>query len=464
MFQRITGYAKGLIGTVLPEFESTDEAMKFGFLGSIFFLIIGVYWTIRPLKDGIFDQIVGLANYQPMAKGLSLIIVFPLVILYSKLIDKFSRDKVFYILIGIYAVAALLFTYFFMNPYYGVANTAASPYRMLGWLWYVYVESFGSLIVALFWAFTTDTTSPNAARRCFPIIALCGQFGNMVGPFVLTAKNYGWKTSAPIVGICGLLMILTGVIFWLMMHSVSKDQWKGYHSAGEEEAESEPGFFEGLKLLFTKAYLLGILFVITIYEIILTTIDFHFKASSSTYFKSIGAPAVEYDAFLSRYAYMTGVVAFLCVLFGTSNIQKKVGLGFSLLLLPILICAAVTTLWTYPTGIYIAFWVMVVSKAINYALNQPTLKQLYIPTKKDTRYKAQAWIEMFGSRGSKGISSIFNNMRSGFVKAMGQVPGGIYFINIFALISFGLLPFWFFAAIYLAKTYNKAIKDKSVVC
>ena len=53
--------------------------------------------------------------------------------------------------------------------------------RITGWLWYVYVESFGSLIVALFWSFTTDITDENAAKRGFPLIAMLGQLGNIVG-------------------------------------------------------------------------------------------------------------------------------------------------------------------------------------------------------------------------------------------------------------------------------------------
>ena len=51
---------------------------------------------------------------------------------------------------------------------------------------------------------------------------------------------------------------------------------------------------------------------------------------------------------------------------------------------------------------------MVGSKAVNYALNGPALKQLYIPTTPDVRFKAQAWIETFGSRSSKQDGSVFN--------------------------------------------------------
>ena len=46
---------------------------------------------------------------------------------------------------------------------------------------------------------------------------------------------------------------------------------------------------------------------------------------------------------------------------------------------------------------------MVFSKGLNYALNQPSKEQLYIPTTPETKYKVKAFMEMFGSRGSKAV-------------------------------------------------------------
>ena len=120
MFKRI---ATALWGN----FESAEELKKFGFLAAIFGLIIGTYWTLRPMKDGIFNALIGLKDYQPYAKMLSVIVVFPLVILYSKLIDTFPRHRVFYVLISIYAILALIFAYFLMHPDFGIANTVKSP-------------------------------------------------------------------------------------------------------------------------------------------------------------------------------------------------------------------------------------------------------------------------------------------------------------------------------------------------
>jgi AAA family ATP:ADP antiporter len=450
---------KKIVSMMWGEFEP-GEAKKFGLLSLIFGLIIGTYWTLRPIKDSAFATIVGI-DYLPWAKILSLCVIVPLVLVYSKLIDMFPRHKVFYVLTLVYGSLALVFTYFFLHPELGLTNTASDPGRLIGWIWYVYVESFGSLIVALFWAFTTDITMPDAAKRGFPMIALFGQMGNILGPFFLNTKRLGLETSAPIVGVVAGLTFSIGLLLSLFMSIVPQEQLKGYgHDDKEEEKHGEPGFFEGLKLLLTKGYLFGIFLIITIYEVIVTILDYHFKATAKAAFPI----EKEYSAYLAEYAWMTGVVATLCVLFGINSIQRKLGIKVSLILLPILVTGAVVLLKLNPAALAVAFWVMVFSKAINYALNQPTLKQLYIPTSKDTKYKAQAWIEMFGSRGSKGIGSFLNSLRGGFVKKFGAVAGVNRFLTLSSSVSGVMIVFWLFVVIYVSQTYTKAVKNNDIVC
>ncbi len=101
---------KRIAQTIWGKFESKDEVIKFSLLGLIFGLIIGCYWGLRPIKDSIFATIVGI-DYQPIAKWFSLFCVTTLVLCYGKLIDTFSRDRVFYILTVIYALAAFGFAW-----------------------------------------------------------------------------------------------------------------------------------------------------------------------------------------------------------------------------------------------------------------------------------------------------------------------------------------------------------------
>lgn len=450
---------KRLATTLWGSFESREELQKFGILALIFCGIIGLYWALRPMKDSIFNAMIGM-EWQPWAKVLSLVVIFPIVILYSKLVDMFPRHKVFYFLTGLYGVIALIMFFCFSDPSLGLANTVKSPARILGWVWYVWVESFGSLMVALFWAIVTDITSPESAKRGFPLVALFGQVGNMIGPRFLNAKALGFSNSAPVVGIVAVLLFAVGAMFWVFMKVTPASQLKGYNASDESEVESEPGFFEGLKLLVTQGYLLGLFLIITVFEVIVTVLDFHFKMSVSTAFVN----EAEVGAYLASYATMTGVVSTLCVLLGINSIQRILGMRASLLMLPILTVSAVLLIKFNPQSLLIGFWIMVFSKAVNYALNQPTLKQLYIPTSKDTRYKAQAWIEMFGGRFSKGSGAYINTFRAPLVAQHGAIDGVARFLFVSSAISFGLVGVWLLVAIYVAATYDKAIKEKRIVC
>ncbi len=445
MFKRI---AQAIWG----KFESREEVQKFVLLALTFGLVIGIYWTIRPIKDSAFMFIVG-GQYLYMAKILSLFFLTPLVILYTKLLDMFPRQKFFYVLLSVYAVGALFFMWAFMDPNIGLANTVENPYRILGWAWYVFVESFGSLVVALFWAITTDITMPDAAKRGFPIIALVGQMGNIAGPYFLNPAMLGFKNSAPILGIVAGMMISTAALMWFFFKVTPEKQLQSYKEEKKEVKKGEePGFLEGLKLLVTKGYLFGIFAIISLYEVIVTVIDYHFKQSAKAAFTTEGAMS----SFLSTYAYSVGIVATLSVLFGINNIQRRLGMTASLILLPILVGGAVLLVGYFPGWLKMTMWIMVFSKAINYALTQPTIKQLYIPTSRDTKYKAQAWIDMFGSRGSKATSSIVNGTRN--------IIGVTTFLTIVSFASMGLIAGWIMIALYVARTYNKAIAEDSVVC
>lgn len=441
-----------------------EELKKFLLLGGTFFFLIGVYWTLRPMKDSIFMSIVGKENI-PWAKLVSLCVLFPLVIIYSKLVDKFPRHRMLYVMALIYAVATVGFGLLFMHPTIGLANKVVDSSRILGWAWYVFVESYGSLVVALFWAFATDITAPESAKRGFSVVYMIGQMGCVFGPLFLTplAGPKYWGSSAPVVLCCAALILMIIVMVKLFMTVTPKDQLVGYTGGGAVKAKDkddahEPGFLEGLKLLVSNKYLLAIFAVITIYEIIVTIIDFRFKFL-------VGEAAVDDSArtlYLGDYAVWVNIVSLYCLLLGVSNIQRKLGLRFTLALMPFIIAAAIATFYMSPI-VSVVFWIMVGAKAFNYALNGPAMKQLYVPTSEEVKYKSQAWIETFGSRSSKAAGSGINLLQGPFVNMFGA-SGVAMHIAVCTYLSFGLLAAWFFVALYLGKTYDKAIKEQKVVC
>lgn len=438
----------------LSGFESKEERRKFSLLAAVFSLTIGVYWLFRPVKDGVFLTMVG-TDWQPLVKILSFFVVVPIVFIYSKLVDRYPRHKLLYGLSVFYAVATVGFAFLILNPVIGIANTEASPWRILGWTWYLFVESFGSVMVALFWSFVADTTTPDSAKRGYSLIALGGQLGGLMGPLAggYIADHYG-TGSALLFGAAGLIALTFSV--WYYMNSMPKSEMHGFAAHGKPleskpgEVKHKPGFGEGLRLLLTKPYLLGIFTVVSFYEIIVTILDFQFKVLAA---KTYTGDAL--TSYLSEFAMWTNGVALLSLLLGAGAVGRRLGLTKTLLLLPILIAGAVLTMSFNPV-LNIAFFIMVMCKGINYALNQPAKEQLYIPTSKDSKYKAKAWIDMFGSRSSKGLGSMVNAFKG--------IAGPEIFVLISATASLGMIGVWIFAALFLGRTHAQAVKEDRLVC
>lgn len=441
-----------------------EELKKFLRLGVIFALVIGTYWTLRPLKDSFFMSAAGGDNVA-WAKIVSLITLLPLLMIFNKLVERFPREQMFYILGVTYAIGSLIFGALWMHPFIGLPNATISASRILPWAWYVFVESYGSLVVALFWGIASDITKPESAKRGFYLTTMIGQMGSILGPlFLIPLGSTYLKSPAVTILICALLLVLMMLGMKYFMTVTPKDQLVGFHGTNEEkvakqEREEEPGFFEGLTLILKHNYLLGIFGIVAMYEIIATIIDFNFKTLVNA--SQVGAEAR--SLYLGDYAVWVNILSFLCLFFGVSNIQRYLGLSMSLMLMPCILAGLFGLFWFYP-HVEVLFWIMVAVKGINYALNGPSIKQLYVPTTKEVQYKSIAWIETFGSRSSKATASGFNIMKSTAIKMLGVARGTSIYLNGISALALAFAGFWFFIARFLGRTHKKAVEQNKVVC
>ncbi len=444
-----------------------EEFKKFLRMGLIFALIIGVYWTLRPLKDAVFIQLVDKLHL-PYAKTVSVIALLPLVMFYTKLLEKTSREKMFVILPVFYGITALVFAAVMLIvqiPHEEMAQRGGffiGFTRVIGYLFYLLVESFGSLVVALFWAFSADTTEPTSAKRGFPLVVAIGQLGGILFPYSVGGLPHriGLTTDALSLFVLGILTLLIVPLVRYFLRATPKTLLTAFHGKNETSTEKkqEPGFLEGLKLLLKNKYLLAIFAANFIYEVVVTIFDFNFKVSASTVYTGTAL-----SHYLSVYGSSVNTVSLLCLLLGISNITRFLGVGVALALMPIIVGFALFGFLTLNTLTFL-FVLMVGSKAINYALNGPALKQLYIPTTPDVKFKAQAWIETFGSRSSKQAGSMFNMSLAPFQKMFGEVTGKGHYLMLSGLICFPLLAFWLIVAVYLGRSFKKAIKSNTVIC
>jgi AAA family ATP:ADP antiporter len=441
------------------DFEE-PEFRKFLRMGLIFMIIVGSYWTLRPLKDAIFIQFVGKL-YLPYAKTVSVLLLLPLVAAYTKLVGKYQKEKMLVMLPVFYGASVLIFAVL-VFLFQSQTCTSEVISCIVGYIWYFFVESFGSIVIALFWAFAADVTDPKTAKRGFPLIYALGQFGGVILPYSIGGlpNRLGLTTDFLSMAILGGLVVLIIPLVKRFFAVTPKELLVSF-AHEEKKAEKKgkkPSFTEGLKLLFSHKYLVSIFAANFIFEFIVTIFDFSFKLAASDMYSGVAL-----SNYLSLYGSSVNTVSLLCLLLGVSNVTKFLGIGAALAAMPIILCAALIGFMTMDSLNFL-FALMVGSKAINYALNGPSLKQLYIPTTKDVHFKAQAWIETFGSRASKEAGSLVNMVMKPLQTAFGEVAGKAHFLVLGGAIGFPLIVLWFIVAVYLGKTFKKAVAEDRVVC
>lgn len=438
---------------------SDQEAYKYGLLSLAFFFTVGSYWLLKTLKDGVFFNIVG-GEYQPKAKMFSVVVISCLVIIYSKLVDIFKRHKLFYIIGSIYAFffAIMAFLIGFTVSSDGIINERFM--RVTGWTLYFLVESYGSLIVVLFWSFVASISDTFSAKRGYALIMVGAQLGAVIGPFL------SWYAS--ILGLRFLFLIATFGIICLMLvikyfvRVIPREQKLVEETKKNVSVikKTKTGFWEGLKLLATQPYLFGIFMIVSLYEIVTTIVDYQMKMQAQALPEYSSKEAL--TSFMGIFGMSTNGFAFFMALLGTGYLIKKFGVRKCLLIFPVCLGFAILMLYFVITSgsvsthklLWLTLSVMIIAKGLSYSLNNPVKEILYIPTSKDAKFKTKGWIDAFGARSSKAMGSAFTNMIKHSPKAL---------LHYGTILSLGFIGIWFLIAVVIGRKCHQLTKDGKII-
>lgn len=452
-----------LIRFFYPDIKK-EEVLKFGLFASVLFFILGSYWALRLLKDALvykiaFPESLGWAqgygkDLIPTLKMITPFIVAGVVVVYTKLLDIMEKHKLFYVFCSFYAIlfgltSAALFVLKTAGPEY----IGAYPLAILGVAVYFATESFGSLVIALFWSFAVSCNKTDEAKRSFPFMIAVAQIGTIGGSSLLVLGMPNWAIYA--------LCTITTILVMVMINRIVSVIPASNLTSDKVEKKQKPDILAGIKLLFTQPYLLGVFIVSTFYEIVKTIVDFQMKSQASL------LPGVNFEVFLGWFGFWTNMTAFLMALLGTSYIMKKYGLKFCILLYPVTFSFALVSLYAYyltnpsPENLlWATFGVMMLVTAISYAVNNPTKEMMYIPTSNDAKFKVKGITDTVGSRGSKACGSAINNsLNVGATQAI-KVANLMAFGTIIGL---GFIAIWLIAAFYVGTKNAQLVKDNQII-
>lgn len=331
----------------------------------------------------------------PYAKILSFIVMGPLVLLYAKLADILERAAMFTVVCGSYSIFFFAVAYALNSPTAGLENHNTSPSRLLGWVIYTGIESFGSLAVTLFWSFTNSICDSQQARAGYGLLVWVAQIGSIGGPTLARMYADSWGMPA--------LMALAGVTV-LVIPVVVQIYIKQFPPVRESRlVVHQTGVVEGLRLIYHHHYLMGILAIATCFEIVGTLLDYQMKFQLDTMYTDSAQIAV----FMGSFGQWTNLLTLVFSFVGTSFFLHQFGLTTCLVAFPACVFFIVMVVWASPT-VHVLFYALVIIRGLSYALNNPCKEMLYIPTSDDVKYKAKGWIDMFGARAAKSMGSVIN--------------------------------------------------------
>ena len=394
------------------------DFFKVMWLSGTLFFVVGGYWLLRSLKDPIISVIDGVEAI-PMAKIASLVAVFVLVIIYNKMLDIMPKHQLFYAMGAIYGVLFTVMGLLLMHPTIGLSNTVADQSRWLGWVSYVTIETFGSMVVQCYWALVNASVDVHFAKKNFGFIIAGAQIGSILGPTVAT---YAGTLGIPFLYLCGaaiMFCMIAAMYYYIARYGGTEDDVIAESEGGVGELKAhkkekkEGGMLEGFYLMYKHNFVQGIFFISSLFMVNVTVIDYMMKVLAMERYRAIypedpQAALRAFASFMGYFGQTTNSISFVFSLFGTGAVIKRWGLSTTLLAFPVLLGVCSTFVWISPT-IWVVFSVMMIIKGMSYALNNPTKEILYQATSTSVKFKCKSWIDTFGQRSAKALGSLITN-------------------------------------------------------
>ena len=197
--------------------------------------------------------------------------------------DIFPKHYLFYMMGTAYGLLFFIISLLLSHPTIGLSNINADPSRLLGWISYVAIESFGSMVIQCYWALVNSSVDVRFAKKYFGVIVAGAQIGSILGPTIATQAEH---TGVPILymgaSLCMFLMVIA-MYFYVMRFGAPEDCAKGEDGGGGSSEKASPGaaeeggVLEGFHLFIAHDYVKGLFAVSCLFNVQVTVIDYIMK-------------------------------------------------------------------------------------------------------------------------------------------------------------------------------------------
>lgn len=397
------------------------EWPKLALAFTYFFLLLGGYFMLRPLRGTVASNNSDILHWLYTATFLTMVAIVPV---FGFLVSRFRRGQ---FIPGIYAVfigTLLLFAAGFEDQ--------ATP-QWIQRTFYVWLSVFNLFVVSIFWSFMADIFRPGQATRLFGFIMAGGSIGAILAPLVTRLVVVDFGATGVMLAAASALAGATAVA--VVLGRFVRLEHRDHHAP-----VIGGSIWEGAVRVFRSEYLLYACLLMLLHNL---TSTFLFNGLAVLVDREITGFA-ERTTFFSTIDQVVQVLAFAFQFFITSRLVNHLGMPRTLALVPLLLASGFVLLGS-SMGLVLFAAVQVAQRSMNYGVIGPAKEMLFTVVDRETRYKSKNFIDTVVYRGSDVTASwLFK----------GLLTGGLGLSQI-AWLYVPVLGLWGFGAWRLGMIYNR---------
>jgi AAA family ATP:ADP antiporter len=472
------------------------ELKKFLPMFFMFFLISFNYNALRACKDSlVVTAPKSGAEAIPFIKVWAILPgALLLTYLFTRLSNRFSREKVFYIMMSVFLGFFMLFTFvLFPAQEYLHPNELADKLQALlpkgfngliamfrNWsftLFYVMSELWGTAILSvLFWGFANEVTQVGEAKRYYGLLMIGANIAGIIsgqasvylsGNAFLSYLPYGKCSWDQSILFLNCLIIFAGVLTiatyrWLNRNVIRPSE---HHEIPREKIQMS--MRKNFAYLAKSKYLLCIALIVLTYNISINLIEVVWKAQ----IKQLYPNPSEYNIYMGEVMTLMGIIATVSSLLTAFAIRRYswtfnaiipavimliTGIAFFLLVLfpnsGLTWIAAAMGSTPLALSVILGGFQNCLGRASKYTIFDATKEIAFIPLSQESKQKGKAAIDGVGSRiGKSGGSVIHQSLLLVFSTVAASTP-------YVAIVFFGVVIVWLFSVVSLGKQFDSITK------
>jgi AAA family ATP:ADP antiporter len=370
-----------------------DELVAVAWSFVYFFCIMSAYFMLRSVRETM-AIISGVQNIPWLFTG-TFVLMMLVTPVFGWVTSRYPRRTflpwVYYFFIANILIFFAVFTY------------AQENNLSLLWIsraFFVWLSVFNLFVVSVFWSFMADIYTKQQSRRLFGVITAGGSAGALVGPLLTSALvvPIGFKNLLPI----SAMLLLFGVYCIYRLRSWVRQQdldAGGISSAGSEQPLGGDAW-AGLKFVFEQRYFSAIAMALLCANFLGGAMYIYLAQLVSVTFEGADRQTQVF-AFIDA---AINALSFIGQLLMVKHAVQRIGIGWTLSLLPLLSIVGFALLAISPTFAVIAGF-QILRRSLTFGFSKPTSDMLYSVVSPEAKYKAKNFVETTIYRGWDVVSS-----------------------------------------------------------